>query len=65
MPHSIPFPDLPSVTTPTNILRFGTGWRDAGSLSHKQNVFDDFVACAEELVAQRYCSPASLVIQVL
>ncbi|RMZ53627.1 hypothetical protein APUTEX25_003161, partial [Auxenochlorella protothecoides] len=42
---------------------FGTGWRDAGSLSHKQNVFDDFVACAEELVAQRYCSPASLVIQ--
>lgn len=43
---------------------FGTEWRDAGSLSRKQNVFDDFIACAERLIEERYCSPETLVIQV-
>lgn len=42
---------------------FGTAWRDAGSRQHKQNVFDDFVACAEELVSKKYCSPDTLAIQ--
>jgi prolyl oligopeptidase len=28
---------------------FGTAWYEAGRLSHKQNVFDDFVAVAEHL----------------
>ena len=28
---------------------FGTAWYEAGRLAHKQNVFDDFVAVAEDL----------------
>src|SRR4029078_12808472 len=29
---------------------FGEEWHRAGNLIHKQNVFDDFLACAEHLV---------------
>ena len=43
---------------------YGTEWRNAGSLGNKQNVFDDFQACAEHLIADRYCSPSTLSIQV-
>lgn len=43
---------------------YGTEWRNAGSRSNKQNVFDDFQACAEHLIAERYCSPSTLSIQV-
>ncbi|MGO8877284.1 MAG: prolyl oligopeptidase family serine peptidase [Acidimicrobiales bacterium] len=30
---------------------YGTSWHDAGRLAHKQNVFDDFCACARHFVA--------------
>lgn len=30
---------------------FGTAWYDAGRLAHKQNVFDDFIAVGEHLLA--------------
>ncbi len=30
---------------------YGAGWHDAGRLEHKQNVFDDFSACARWLVS--------------
>jgi len=30
---------------------YGRAWYDAGRLAHKQNVFDDFCACARHLVA--------------
>jgi prolyl oligopeptidase len=30
---------------------YGSGWHAAGQLAHKQNVFDDAVACAEHLIA--------------
>ena len=43
---------------------YGTEWRNAGSLANKQNVFDDFQACAEHLIADKYCSPSTLSIQV-
>ena len=39
---------------------YGEAWHQAGMLSHKQNVFDDFAACARHLVVRRYTSPARL-----
>jgi prolyl oligopeptidase len=33
---------------------FGKAWHEAGTKTNKQNVFDDFVAAAEWLVANRY-----------
>lgn len=42
---------------------YGTSWRDAGSMHNKQNVFDDFQACAEHLHSAGYASPATTTIQ--
>jgi prolyl oligopeptidase len=42
---------------------FGVGWRDAGSVLNKQNVFDDFAACAETLIEKGYSKPGKVVIQ--
>ena len=39
---------------------FGEAWHKAGNLTHKQNVFDDMIACAEHLVARHYTTPARL-----
>ena len=39
---------------------FGEDWHKAGMLANKQNVFDDFIAAAEYLVANRYTSPDRL-----
>jgi prolyl oligopeptidase len=39
---------------------YGEEWHQAGNLTHKQNVFDDFIACAEYLIAQKYTQPARL-----
>ncbi len=36
---------------------FGEDWHLAGNLTKKQNVFDDFIACAEYLIKARYTSP--------
>jgi prolyl oligopeptidase len=41
---------------------YGEAWHKAGMLEHKQNVFDDFIAAAEWLVAEKYASPAKLAI---
>jgi prolyl oligopeptidase len=42
---------------------FGEEWHAAGSLTRKQNVFDDFIAAAEWLIDQHYTSPQRLAIQ--
>ncbi len=41
---------------------FGEEWHDAGKLLKKQNVFDDFFACARALVDQGYTRPERLAI---
>ena len=42
---------------------YGEDWHQAGSRLHKQNVFDDFIAAAEWLQANRYTSREKLAIQ--
>lgn len=41
---------------------FGEAWHRAGALTHKQQVFDDFIGAAEYLLDQRYTTPARLAI---
>lgn len=41
---------------------FGEEWHRAGMLENKQNVFDDFIAAAEWLIANKYTNPARLAI---
>ncbi|WP_394823421.1 prolyl oligopeptidase family serine peptidase [Pendulispora albinea] len=40
----------------------GEAWHVGGKLGRKQNVFDDFIACAERLVAAGYTSTSKLAI---
>jgi prolyl oligopeptidase len=42
---------------------FGEEWHQAGALTRKQNVFDDFYACAQLLVDKGYTSREKLAIQ--
>ncbi len=41
---------------------YGKAWHEAGMLDRKQNVFDDFIAAAEWLIAEGYTSPERLAI---
>ena len=41
---------------------YGEAWHHAGSLTRKQNVFDDFAACAKHLVDARYTKQSNLAI---
>ncbi len=41
---------------------FGEAWHRAGTKQNKQNVFDDFIAAAQYLIAQGWTSPAHLAI---
>jgi prolyl oligopeptidase len=41
---------------------YGREWHEAGTKERKQNVFDDYIAAAEWLIANRYTSSAKLVL---
>lgn len=42
---------------------YGEEWHRAGMLEHKQNVFDDFIAAAEYLIAEKYTRPERMAIK--
>ena len=42
---------------------FGEAWHEAGTLGNKQNVFDDFIAAGEHLIAEGYTSSQHLAIR--
>lgn len=42
---------------------YGKQWHDAGIKTQKQNVFDDFIAAAEYLIAEKYTSSEYLAIK--
>jgi prolyl oligopeptidase len=42
---------------------YGDAWHDAGMLAKKQNTFDDFIAAAEWLIAQKYTTTDTLAIR--
>ena len=41
---------------------YGEEWHKAGNLTRKQNVFDDFLACAQHLIDRKYTTPARMAI---
>ena len=42
---------------------YGEEWHRAGNLTRKQNVFDDFLGCAQHLITRGYTNPDHLAIQ--
>lgn len=42
---------------------YGEEWHRAGYLTNKQNVFDDFLACARHLIERKYTSPEKLCVE--
>lgn len=42
---------------------YGDAWHKAGTKLQKQNVFDDFIAAAEYLIENKYCTTETLAIQ--
>jgi prolyl oligopeptidase len=42
---------------------YGEDWHQAGRLISKQNVFDDFLACARHLIDRKYTNPDKLAIE--
>ncbi len=57
--------ELGGIFVQTNLRgggEYGAHWHLAGTKTQKQNVFDDFIACAEWLIANGHTSPAKLAI---
>ena len=57
--------DQGGILVDTNLrggAEYGEEWHKGGNLIRKQNVFDDFLACSQYMVDQKYTSPAHLAI---
>ncbi|HEV8365075.1 MAG TPA: prolyl oligopeptidase family serine peptidase, partial [Gemmatimonadaceae bacterium] len=64
-PEVIAFLERGGVYATANIRgggEYGHTWHEAGMFEKKQNVFDDFIAGAEYLIAEKYTSAANLAI---
>jgi prolyl oligopeptidase len=62
----IPFMEQGGIYAVANIRgggEFGKEWHQAGTKLQKQNVFDDFIAAAEYLIANKYTNPKRIGIQ--
>jgi prolyl oligopeptidase len=64
-PHTIAWLEMGGLYAVPNLRgggEYGKEWYDAGRLKHKQNVFDDFIAAAQYLIAEKYTSTPKLAI---
>ena len=55
--------DMGGICAYTNLRgggEYGESWHEAGTKMKKQNVFDDFIAAAEYLIAQGYTAPKKI-----
>ena len=62
---TIPFLEAGGVYVEANLRggsEFGENWHESGTREDKQNVFDDFIAAAEFLIAEKYTSRDKLAI---
>jgi prolyl oligopeptidase len=65
-PGNFPFLDRGGVFALANLRgggEYGEDWHRAGMLDRKQNVFDDFIAAAEFLIADGYTSAGRIAIE--
>jgi prolyl oligopeptidase len=61
--ENLPFYEKGGVYAVANLRggsEYGEAWHKAGMFDKKQNVFDDYIAAAQYLIDQKYCSPQTL-----